>query len=330
MKLQRLIVFFVLSGVMLLGASLGIVAQESAGEFSPVLFVSGLEGGSGSTIGPDGALYVAENAVGKISRVDPESGEVTTFASGLPARVIHTGGVMDIAFIDETAYALVTLIGEAVGGTADGISGIYRIDDEESFTLIADLSEFSIDNPPATDFFVPDGLQYAMEVFGEGFLVTDGHHNRVLQVTLDGDITEFMTFENVAPTGLEVSASSNIIYMAEAGPVPHLPENGKLTMFEPGSSTAIEVASGARLPVDVEYGCCGILYLLAQGEQEEGSPDGAPALPNTGSLVMVNSDGTFTELVAGLNLPTSFEFIGNTAYIVTLDGEIWTIEGLSL
>jgi hypothetical protein len=31
----------------------------------------------------------------------------------------------------------------------------------------------------------------------------------------------------------------------------------------------------------------------------------------------------------GLNQPTSLEFIGNTAYVVTLGGEIWKIDGVS-
>ena len=150
----------------------------------------------------------------------------------------------------------------------------------------------------------------------------------MFHVTVDGDITELIAFDNTVPTGLEVSVSSNTIYIAEAGPVPHLPETGKVMTFEWGSSTATEVASDARLLVDVEYGCCGTLYALSQGEYEEGVA-GSPAQPNTGSLVRVNRDGTFTVLVDSLNQPTSFEIIGDTAYVVTLDGNIWTIDGVS-
>jgi hypothetical protein len=43
----------------------------------------------------------------------------------------------------------------------------------------------------------------------------------------------------------------------------------------------------------------------------------------------VNGDGTFTEVMYGLNLPSSFEFIGNSAYVVTLVGEIWVIDNVS-
>ena len=40
-------------------------------------------------------------------------------------------------------------------------------------------------------------------------------------------------------------------------------------------------------------------------------------------------DGTFTVVTGGLNRPTSLEFIGTTAYVVTLGGEIWKIDGVS-
>ncbi len=43
----------------------------------------------------------------------------------------------------------------------------------------------------------------------------------------------------------------------------------------------------------------------------------------------VNRDGTFTVVTDRLNQPTSLEFIGNTAYVVTLGGEIWKIDGVS-
>jgi hypothetical protein len=44
--------------------------------------------------------------------------------------------------------------------------------------------------------------------------------------------------------------------------------------------------------------------------------------------VKVNPDGTFTVVLDGLNQPTSFEFIGNTAYVVTLTGEVWRIDNI--
>ncbi|HXG24292.1 MAG TPA: hypothetical protein VNJ09_07055, partial [Chthonomonadales bacterium] len=93
--------------------------------------------------------------------------------------------------------------------------------------------------------------------------------------------------------------------------------------------TAIEVASGAPLLVDVEFGRGRRLYALSQGEGVPGTPAGSPAKPNTGALVEVNGSGAFTVIVDHLDRPTSLEFIGNIAYVVTLTGEIWKIEDVS-
>ena len=116
--------------------------------------------------------------------------------------------------------------------------------------------------------------------------------------------------------------------MAEAGPVPHQPENGKVVAFGPKSSTATEVASGAPLLVDVEFGPRSPSLRALTGRGWPGISAGSPAKPNTGALVEVNGDGAFTVVVDGLNQPTSLEFIGNTAYVVTLTGEIWRIDGV--
>ncbi len=108
-----------------------------------------------------------------------------------------------------------------------------------------------------------------------------------------------------------------------------MPQNGKVVSFGPNSPTATDVASGAPLLVDVEFGRGRRLYALSQGDFPVGSPPATPALPDTGALVEVNGDGTFTVITNGLDRPTSLEFIGNTAYVVTLTGEIWKIDGVS-
>ncbi len=292
------------------------------------LLVTGLEELQGSTVGPGGALLVTAPLTGSIWRVDPKTGAVTLFASGLPARFPELdfigSGVVDVAFLDGTAYALVTGVAPDLGG--DDIVGIYRVDGPNSFTVVADLGAWSEDHPPAPEFFVPTGFQYAIEPFRGGFLVTDGHHNRVLWVTRDGEITELIAFDDVVPTGLAVWGNS--IYLAQAGPIPHEPEDGKVVVFGPKSATATEVAAGARLAVDVEFGRGRTLFVLAQGFWD-GPFEGTPALPDTGALMRVNGDGTLTTVVDVLDRPTSVEIIKNTAYVVTLAGEIWKIDNIS-
>src|SRR5439155_19599224 len=109
-------------------------------------------------------------------------------------------------------------------------------------------------------------------------------------------------------------------------PDPHSPQTGKIVSFGPKSPTATEVASGAPFLVEVEFGLGRTLYALSHGTFD---PITDFALPNTGSLLKVNGDGTFTVIMDGLDQPTSLEFIGDTAYVVTLTGEIWRIDGLS-
>jgi sugar lactone lactonase YvrE len=278
--------------------------------------------GSGSAIGPGKALYVTDGPGGRVLRVDPDTGAVTTFASGLPPAIpeVGIGGAMDVAFIGSTAYVLVTLVGPALG-QADVINGLYRIENDGAATPIADIGKWSIENPPATSFFVPSGVQYALEKFRGGFLVTDGHHNRVLRVTRSGEISELRAFGNIVPTGLEVRGRT--IYMGQAGPIPHLPENGKVVRFTP-TSAATEVASGAPLIVDVEFGLGRRLYALSQGIWDLPvipENEGAPASPNTGRLLRVKG-GSFTSVVEGLDRPTSLEFIHKTAYVITLTGKV--------
>jgi hypothetical protein len=307
-------------------AALELTAKKAAPAPTARQLVAGLEGASGSTIGPGRALFVTEGAAGRISRVDPTTGNVTTFASGLPPSVIGIGGAVDVAFIGSTAYALVTLVSDPLFPTGE-VNGIYRVDGPSSFTLIADIGAYNLAHPPTGfDFFVETGVLYALEVYRGGLLVTDGHLNRVLHVTLDGEITELMTFGNIVPTGLEVQG--NTVYMAEAGPSPHLPETGRVVAFGEGSTDVAEVASGARLVVDVERGRGETLFALSQGDWD-GAVPGDPALPHTGALVRVEGDGTFSEVLGPLDRPTSLEIIGNTAYVVTLTGEIWAIDNVS-
>ena len=286
--------------------------------------------GSGSTIGPDEALYVTDGPAGRVLRVDPETGATTTHASGLPPALpaVGIGGAIDVAFVGDTAYVLVTLVGPAFG-QPEVVNGIYRIEKDGGATAVADLGAWSLAHPPTTDFFVPSGVQYALQEFRGGLLVTDGHHNRVLRMSRHGDIRELAAFGNVVPTGLEVHGRT--IVMGGAGPIPHLPEDGKVSRFTSGSPATV-LASGASLVVDVEFGRCRELYALSQGVWDlppTPENEGKPAAPDTGRLLRVEKEGSFAPVVEGLDRPTSLEFIDDTAFVVTLTGQVLRIDGVS-
>jgi hypothetical protein len=82
--------------------------------------------------------------------------------------------------------------------------------------------------------------------------------------------------------------------------------------------------------VDVEIGRGRALFALSQGHFSCDDPAcaGSPADPDTGALMKANADGTFTTVADGLDRPTSVEIIGRTAYVVTLNGEIWKVDNI--
>jgi sugar lactone lactonase YvrE len=289
---------------------------------APTTLASGLGTTFGSDVGPDGALYVADGAGGRILRVDPRTGATSTFVDGLPTQVVPgLGGPMDVSFVDGTAYVLVSLVGADVGGTH--VTGIYRVDGPHAATVVANIGAFTIAHPPATDYFVPEGLQFAMLPWHGGFLVTDGHHNRVYRVGLDGSVGVAEAFDDIVPTG--IMRWGNRILMTEAGPTPHLPATGRLVQLDLASGGAAVLSTGTRLAVDAaRFGST--LYTLSQGVFPLDGDAGSPANPGTGGVMRVASDGSVSQVVGSLDRPTSMQVIGHTAYVVTLGGSVVAVD----
>ena len=150
---------------------------------------------------------------------------------------------------------------------------------------------------------------------------------------LNETITEFwlnraqmhVEFHDVACEEHGLSFQGTIAIMTNSA---RRPQDGKLVTFSIDSPSATEIASGVPLIVDVELGPGRRLYALSNGVYS-GDPEGSPGRHNTGSILAVNADGTFTPLVTGLDQPTSLELIGNTAFVVTFPGEVWRFDNLT-
>ena len=74
MKWKSVAIAFVLACSIILGSGTAHAANSLQG-LHATLLATGLEEAIGSTIGPDGALYVAQGTLGTISRVDPQTGD---------------------------------------------------------------------------------------------------------------------------------------------------------------------------------------------------------------------------------------------------------------
>jgi hypothetical protein len=290
--------------------------------------------GVGSTLGPDGALYVPNSVDGTLVRIDPRSGAASVVGAGLP---LPNGGfgAWDAAFIGRTAFVLVTLAGSDIG--QDAVMGIYRLEPNGTFSVFADIGSWAKAHPAADpDWFLSQGVQYSMEVWRGGFLVTDAHHAKVYRISGHGVVSDLVAFADtdVVPLGLEVSHGD--VFLSTAGPIPHLPSTSQINEIHRNGH--VEVVAGwapdytghSGLLVDVEAGRDGRLYGLLQGHWDLAPIDeneGFPAAPNTGELVVV-VDGEFRSVVSGLNQPTSVEIVGRTAFVVTLQGVVLRIDGV--
>lgn len=320
----------------------GVGAAEEPAPAAPkvtVLNGSALAGlGSGSTIGPDGALYVTNGTKGTLLRIDPRTGAATVVGTGLPQRVIDIGGPMDVSFIGDRAYVLVTTVSADVGGSPRSVTGVYRMRPDGTFSVFANLGRWSAKHPPKDpDWFVPSGVQYSMEVWRHGLVVTDAHLGRVIRVDHRGRISELVAFPttNAVPLGLEVAGGR--VYVSTAGPIPHVPATAQIGLVRRDGTVKVVAGWGADytgnrgLPVDVEQGRHERIYGLLQGYWNlEPTPEneGFPAAPRTGEIVVVRPDGTFSTVVRRLDRPTSFELVGHTAFVVTLTGKVLRIDGM--
>jgi len=198
---------------------------------------------------------------------------MSTYATGLPPKAFQggdIGGPVDVAFVDRTAYVLVTLVSGLVfgepfdNGNPDAKNGIYRIERDGTSTLIADIGQWSVDHPPQPAFFVDTGGA----VRNAALLRRVPGDRRAPQPGAVGEPARFdprgsPRSRNVVPTGLETIAG--FVFVTQMGPIPHVPENGKVLALVPGREP-LELASGASMLIDVERGPQGRLYGISQGQ----------------------------------------------------------------
>ncbi len=281
-------------------------AMASPVSDSVTFIASGLSNPRGFTWGSDGTLYLAQAGIGgETMQVEAEgftvmggpSSSVVTIADGCATPLVEglpsvlwqeagwTWGAMDVEFLNDQLYVLISGSGES-WGTPDLISGIYRVEDDGSTTLVADFSHWLADNQPefvAPDYAGMDGSEFDMEPAGDAFLVGVADSGQIIRAVPDGEITQLadLSVGHLVPTGIAVDADGNAYVGFETTP-PYPNGASKVVQITP-DGTVSDFWTGLTAVTDVEFGPDGVLYAA---EMSIDNSEEAPFLNSTSGRIV--------------------------------------------
>ena len=181
----------------------------------------------GFTWGDDGTLYVALAGTGgeipgtidgaeigvfggpSSSVVTVDNGCATPLVEGIPSGNWRDAswiwGAHDVAFLDGQLYVL-SAGGGIDFGNPDQPSGILRVENDGTATVVADFSTWSLTNPPAfvSPDYNPSGSLFDMEAGADRLWVSDAVGGRIITVTPDGviNLVADISDGHPVPTGL--------------------------------------------------------------------------------------------------------------------------------
>jgi hypothetical protein len=317
------------------GAQESATPAASASAPDQAVIANGLTNPRGFTWSEDGALYVTLAGTGgpnlptanvpiieafggffggpsaSVARI--VDGCPVTVADGLPSYVDGSGaatGISAVAFLGGQLYATVDG-GGAAHGNPDQPAGLYRINGDGTFAVIADLSAWMRANPVAerpTADNDPEGEVWHLLPTADGtaFWVIETNQGQLLQITPEGAITRIADLSAGHPvsTGIALAPDGGV-YVGNLTPFPY-PDGAAKVIHVAPDGTVTDYWTGLTAVVALAMGPDDALYAL---EMATGSIDEDPfVLPNSGRIVRYVGPESQEVVAEGMNFPIAFAF----------------------
>lgn len=307
--------------LLLLGMPWSVVAGQATpgSESSGVVdvLVNGLTNPRGFDWDTEGVLHLALAGAGgdvASSIVTVADGCVSPVAEGLPSLYVSSlgwvWGVMDLAFIGDELFAL--------SGAWNEPTGIYRVLDDGSLEIVADLGAWFSANP--TSFIAPDynplGSLFDLETDGESFWVSEAVGGRIVTVAADGGIELLADLSDghQVPTGVVLDGDGGA-YVAYLTSAPY-PDGASKVVHVAADGTVSDYWTGLTAVTDVAMGPDGALYAA---EMATGNTSEAPFLaPNSGRVVRMTGPDSLEPVLVDIDAPVHMGFDAEGALYVTL------------